>query len=375
MNKKKGLGQFNTTNVDYILKGFEKLVEGKSVIDPYAGSGDLLKWSKRNNAKQVIGYDIDPVCIKNNIFENDSLITIPPSGNFILTNPPYLALNKMDKDIKEKYMIYNGIEDLYHLSLLKIINSDYDEGIIIIPVNFFSAENSDKIRKRFLDIYDIGIINYFSHQVFNDTTYNVVSFHFLKSTNYNRILDINIYPDNKKCEFLVEKEYNYRIGGKELSDIVKCDDKLNIKRLTENMINDNIGECIIDCFYNDYKTIKQFKVNKKFKNKIYNNIIVLDCIDGKTENKICAKDIRVYKKDCLVGKNTSRNIAYILTEDISVDLQSKTIELFNKKLNELRDKYNSLFLTNFRDNNRKRISFDFCYKLLNYCYTKNLLVA
>ena len=33
-----------------------------------------------------------------------------------------------------------------------------------------------------------------------------------------------------------------------------------------------------------------------------------------------------------------------------------------------RKKYNSLFLTNFRDNDRKRISFDFCYKLITFCY-------
>ena len=25
-------------------------------------------------------------------------------------------------------------------------------------------------------------------------------------------------------------------------------------------------------------------------------------------------------------------------------------------------------MTNFRDNNRKRISFDFCYKMINYIY-------
>jgi hypothetical protein len=368
MNKKKELGQFNTTNVDYILQGLENLIAGKAVVDPYAGNGDLLKWAKKNGAKPVIGYDIDPNCIKNNIFNNDSLITIPPSGNFILTNPPYLYKGKMNEYMKKKYMLDDCVEDLYHLSLLRIINSDYDEGIIIIPVNFFSAENSDKIRKKFLDVYDIENVNYFTEQVFDDTTYNVVAFHFFKSTRANRILEINIFPERKECSLVVEKEFDYRIGGRELYNIINCKKILNIKRLTEDMMNENVGSYKVDGYYNDYKTIVSYNLNKAFKQKIDNNIIVLNCIDSKLENKICAEDIKSYNKHFLVGKNTSRNIAYILIDDITIETQKKLVFEFNKKLNELREKYSSLFLTNFRDNNRKRISFDFCYKLLNYCY-------
>jgi len=44
------------------------------------------------------------------------------------------------------------------------------------------------------------------------------------------------------------------------------------------------------------------------------------------------------------------------------------MEAFNKKLSENREKYCSFFLTNFRDNNRKRMSFDLAYKLLNLIY-------
>ncbi len=44
------------------------------------------------------------------------------------------------------------------------------------------------------------------------------------------------------------------------------------------------------------------------------------------------------------------------------------MEEFNEELNQNRNKYFSYFLTNFRDNNRKRISFDLVYKFLNYIY-------
>ena len=45
---------------------------------------------------------------------------------------------------------------------------------------------------------------------------------------------------------------------------------------------------------------------------------------------------------------------------------------FNERLNKNRVQYFSFFLTNFRDNNRKRMSFDLAYKLINYIYYENL---
>ena len=42
------------------------------------------------------------------------------------------------------YFKNSGLEDLYHLSLRAIMNSN--EGIVIVPINFLSARNSKKIR-------------------------------------------------------------------------------------------------------------------------------------------------------------------------------------------------------------------------------------
>ena len=49
--KKRNLGQFFTTNSDYILQGFGDFVKNKDVFDPFAGNGDLLNWAKNNRAK------------------------------------------------------------------------------------------------------------------------------------------------------------------------------------------------------------------------------------------------------------------------------------------------------------------------------------
>ncbi|MEK7176267.1 MAG: class I SAM-dependent methyltransferase [Patescibacteria group bacterium] len=103
MNAKRQLGQFFTTNSDYILSGFSKLVKDKKVSDPFAGSGELIDWAIENRAKSATGFDVDDSYINNKtIFKNDS-INNPKKYDFVLTNPPYLHKNKADKNIKENY--------------------------------------------------------------------------------------------------------------------------------------------------------------------------------------------------------------------------------------------------------------------------------
>lgn len=372
MSSKQALGQFFTTNADYILQGFGPLVKDKAVVDPFAGNCDLLNWAKQHGAKSTKGYDIDTKYITKIVSSNDSLINIP-SANFNLTNPPYLAKNKMPVSMKRKYMVHEGIDDLYQLAIKRIIEANCSEGIIIVPLNFFSAENSETIRKDFFAAYDIGRINLFTEQVFSDTTYNVVAFHYFKNTSRNKTLNIHIYPENKKVSITVEREFGYTIGGKDINDILSCKNRLQVKRLTHAMMLENKGSNSIDGYFNDYNDIQSYKVSERFRNVLANNIITFECIDGKRDDdKIRATDMRFKKPSFVVGKHTSRNIASVIIDNCSIDLQAKLIQLFNQELHELRQKYHSLFLTNFRDNNRKRISFDFCYKLLNYCYC-NLL--
>lgn len=369
MINKKERGQFFTTNVNFILEGFEKYVIEKYVIDPFAGNGDLLNWAKCNKAIICDGYDIDDNFIKNKIIFNDSLKNIP-NAPFILTNPPYLATNKMNQNDKNKYFTDNIYEDYYMLAIKKIIESNVLEGIIIVPVNFFSAENSNKIRIEFMDQYEIGRIKYFKEQVFDDTTYNVVAFYFRQKLHKNKndqILEITSYPEKLITKYNVKNKYNYRIAGEDLEPILQCKKELKIKRLTESMIEK--GNYNVRCAFNDLNDIKNYNTSLLFKNKLENNIILLICIDG-TEDKIRAEDIRKQNVKGLVGKNTSRNMASVLIEGINIKEQELLILLFNTELNNLRSKYNSMFLTNFRDRDRKRISFDFCYKLLNYCYER-----
>ncbi len=364
---KKFLSQFFTTNSDYILQGFEEFVFQENVADPFAGGCDLLSWATRNGAKSIKGYDYDQKLVDNKkVFYNNSLKEIPYSP-FILTNPPYLGTNKFNKT-QAKRQFLKEYEDLYLLAMKKIILASPNKGIVIIPVNFFSASNSKKLRKEFLDKFKIKEVNYFTNQVFEDTTYNVVAFSFTKQHKPSiQKMKFNIFPQNESIELILNPKYDYCIGGKEIFEIENAE-PLEAIRITDKLLSKSAGSSQIKCFFNDYKTEQDYLILPYLENQIRNNIITLNCIDSKNEsNKISISDIRYFGKDALVGKITSRNIASIILPGISLKEQEQLIPLFNQKLNTLRKKYRSLFLTNFRDNDRKRISFEFCYKLLAVC--------
>ena len=125
-SSKRQLGQFFTKNSDYILRGLEKYIRNKEVIDPFAGNGNLIDWAKENKAGSIKGYDVDRKYVNDkNISYNDS-INDHLEYKFVLTNPPYLHKNKADKKIKEEY--FNGensnFEDLYQVSINSILNSE-----------------------------------------------------------------------------------------------------------------------------------------------------------------------------------------------------------------------------------------------------------
>ena len=366
------LGQFFTTNSDYILQGFEGFIKNKEIIDPFAGNQDLFKWAKKNNCKKITGFDCDKKYVDNKkVSYNDSLSS-PKKYKFICTNPPYLHKNKADKKTKERFFsgVNSYFEDLYQVSIFSILNCE--EGILIVPLNFLSAENSKKIRSLFFEKFEIIKLNIFSEQVFEDTTYNVISFCFKKKkenyTEKNKII-ATILPEKKHASFIIEKRFDWQLGGIFLSKIKEAKNDLGIFRLTEDYLQS--GEYKIEMALQNIKDKKTFSVSQNIKELLKKNILFLRAIDSKNGKKIQLEDIRKYNITGLVGKSTSRNMAYLIFKtEITIQEQEILMQEFNQELNENRQKYFSFFLTNFRDNNRKRISFDLTYKFLNYLYQK-----
>jgi hypothetical protein len=372
---KKQLGQFFTTNSDYILQNLEKYIKGKEVVDPFAGNGDLIEWAKKNKVKKIKGFDVDRRLVNNkNIFYNDSILN-PKRYKFVLTNPPYLNINKADSIIKGKYFNRKDYEDLYQISLSSL--KDSEEGIVIVPINFLSAENSQKIRDFFFSKFKIVEMNYFKQQVFPDTTYNVIALYYKRKTNpfedsFN--IKTHIYPEGKIVNIKLNKKFHWAIGGELLNRIWSQENILGIRRLTEKDLQKEKGSIKIRAAYNHIKDLLEIRVSKEMYDLLRSNVILLKAIDsGSEDGKLSLENIKDYGVECLISKESSRHMIYLIFDKpLKVGEQKRIIELFNKEINKLRETHLSLFLTNYRDKDRKRVSFDFVYRFINYLYFNEL---
>lgn len=336
-DNKKNLGQFYTTNYEYILSNMKIPKNTKHIIEPFVGNGDLLKFIKKKNKYTIETYDIDPKYKK--AIKRDTLDDPPNYKNkFIITNPPYLARNKnKDKKIYDKY----GCNDLYKCFLKSIINDVCDGGIIIIPLNFISSirKLDIELRKEFLNLYTIKKMNIFEEQVFDDTKYAVCSIYFKIKEKYDdESFDIHIYPSKKIISIDLKSENNYTIGGEIYN--LPYDNEFKIKRATKNMSN-NITN------------------------------ILLKCIDDSVDGQL---GFMVVKDDELFIDNTPKSSArsyatLCINKKLTLKEQEKLVNKMNKYIKKQRNKYNSLFLTNYRESNsiaRKRISFDLAFRICNY---------
>jgi len=336
---KHALGQFMTTNYEYILQNMHIPNEVDTIIEPFVGNGDLLKFIKNKKKYKIEKYDIDKkykkICIMRDTLDD------PPdySDKFIITNPPFLARNKSkNKKLFDKY----DVNDLYKCFIKELITNICLGGIIIVPLNFWCSirKNDIELRKLFLDVYHIIHINIFEERVFDDTTYTISCFQF-EQIKKNTKINVTLYPSEKNIQVQLNHKNNYTIGGEIYN--LEPSEKYKISRLT--------------------------KLNKDDQNT---NILV-KCIDDNQDKKISmsyVSDNDIYTDN--TPNQTSRTyMTLIITPKINVAKQKKLVTKFNKYLNTQRNKYNSLFLTNYRESKdiaRKRISFD-----LVYLITQNIL--
>jgi hypothetical protein len=341
---KKALGQFYTTNNEYILQNMKIPDDIIGIIEPFAGNGDLVNFIKNTENLKNIKYNIDCYDIepkKDYIIKRDTINEPPDYNNkYVITNPPYLARNKSaDKKLFDKY----NVNDLYKCFIKNIIDITCSGGIIIIPLNFWSSirQADIEIRKLFLEKYKIIKLNIFEEQVFSDTSYTICSFQFevKKQSNIPNIVEISVYPSKITIITELNSKNNYMIGGEiyklPLNNIYK------ITRLT----NKNRDKC--------------------------NTNILVKCIDDNITSQIGLSYVE--DKDIYIDNTpnqSARTYATLQIEPtINEEKQKKLIESFNKYLREHREKYSSLFLTNYRESKdiaRKRISFDLVYSITEY---------
>lgn len=378
---KKELGQFNTTKKDYILSGFEPYIKNKSWIDPYAGNGDLLEWAQLNGAESIEGYDVDSSKESHHIQIRDTLDNPPNfTGKYILANPPYLARNKSSN--KTLYDKYNE-NDLYKISILT--TNGCEGGIFIVPLNFLSSICANSIRDVFFKNYRIIHCKIFEETVFEDTDYTVCAFYFEKRNEVNRdSIQATFHPSQQQLLFDITKKHHWILG----EDFYKYTEGISHKGIGRwTLKNGSDGysfenrETKSEKSERGYIYVNDFKESQRlyFCNDALKDIILIRAIDtGTTDGRIGLSDIRQVannKYPILLGLETSRNLAHVRFENSpSIEEQLLIIERVNKILETFREKYNSVFLTSFRNStkfySRKRASFDILYKMITRAITE-----
>ena len=340
MSQKKQNGQFYTTNATYILSGMPSPPSDiATVIEPFAGKGDLVDWVRATNFKgSLTAYDIDPK--RNDIICRDTLLNPPDyTGAWIITNPPYLARNKSaDKTI---YDLYES-NDLYKCFLATI--SGCRGGIVIIPAGFFFSprEMDVRCRNEFMTNYRITMVKYFEETVFSDTTTTVVAIAF--ETSFTKMTEQSVVwrtsPSNQEKVYTMTVADDWIIGG-------------DIYRLP---IDDTVR-------------VRRFVVGQPLNENEQQTYMTLNALDsGKHDGRISL----TYKKDYLYpAKDCSRTYATlrISGRTLSESEQIRICELFNQLLEEKREATWSLFLPQFRESKeyaRKRIPFELAYTIVRH---------
>jgi len=328
------IGQFYTTRYDRILTGLCIPAGISKIVEPFAGRGDLLKFLDADKKYDMECYDIDP---KQDWIVKRDVLSDPPDyrDKFILTNPPYLSRNKsVNKAMFDKYKT----NDLYKCFLIELVRQRPSGGIIIIPLNFWcSSRTSDvELRGRFLEAFRVEQLNIFEEQVFDDTSYTVCSFLFTlsdASDNDGHYLPITIYPSEKRMDVLLFPETDYLIGGE--MNHLPFDGRYSVSRLLDTIVDGTTR-------------------------------LLLKCVDDDKPNI----GLRMLRDDedlffDKTPKQSERSYATLVIQPpLTLEQQSDLATRFNEFLNEKRREYHSLFLNNFREFGRKRITFTLAYSIV-----------
>jgi hypothetical protein len=171
--------QHYSKNIEFIHNFDISIFNNQIIIEPFYGNGDLIKLilgnnDDNNNIKplNIIKYDIDIKDKNTDIIYKDTLLNnILKHDSYIITNPPYLAKNKLNEDMKKMYKdLLIDCNDLYQIFIKQLIKIKVLGGILILPVNFMIGKQTEHLRNQFKNMYNILHLNIFEKQMFENTT-------------------------------------------------------------------------------------------------------------------------------------------------------------------------------------------------------------
>lgn len=327
LNKKHQLGQFYTTQYRYILEGLKRPPLDVVVVEPFAGEGHLIEWLGADEYKTEC-YDIDPR--RDWISQRDSFLEPPDyTDKFILTNPPYLARNKApSKGLFDRYKV----NDLYKCLVKELVSQSPRGGILILPLNFWCSNRKLdlELRRAFLDKFKVEKVRVFEEQVFEDTGYTTCAFSF--TTSGTPTDTIEFWFDNGETIHLSLPD------GKIAGDL------------------------------DDLPVAPGYKIERLIERSAEATNIVVKCIDD--SEKIGAKLTHDIFMDTTKNKSARSYMTLVIEPALSWDKQEKLVQQFNAFITQKRKETHSLFLTNYREKGRKRISFDLVYHIVGHLLIK-----
>ena len=191
------------------------------------------------------------------------------------------------------------------------------------------------------------MVNIFEESVFNDTNYSVCTVYFLPKKVNIINTKLYIYPSKTTLNTVFNEDNNYTTGG-EIYNLA-TNENVEVERATKLTNNENITN------------------------------ILLKCIDDNINSQLGLSIVSIKERDKYIDKTDKLSARSYATLNIiknnkglTEKEQKKLVGDFNKFIKDYRNKYNSLFLSNYRESNsiaRKRISFDLAYKLCNHILT------
>jgi hypothetical protein len=327
-NSKQALGQYFTTNSDYILSGYEDVVRNKTVIDPFAGGSDLLNWAIKNGSSNVVGYDLVPQT--SNIIQNDSLVSPPNYGGMVLvTNPPYLSANKCRTGNKQPYKIWNE-SDYYKCHLASLDSMNCDEAIEIVPTNFF-CESRDSIRRRLFKTHHIVSAKYWTQPVFDDASTGVCVLHLRRGVKNVQQFSVTILPKNTVIQMELKSEFRY-LHGEDFFRYISDVDPITVIKTDVGMMPPNT-KLVVGLLDNGAKPV------------------------GLSFNS--GADIYCSPKSFTTYQVTLPEF------NLSESQQRDIVDLFQAKMNHFRTRYHSMFLANYMGPSQKILSRSMVHQLLS----------
>lgn len=402
-NKQHEYGQHYTKETILVEKYNDILLKNinKIIVDPFCGEGHLLEHYLNLFSfdeqlillknKKILGLDIDEKNIfllrkkfkdkyeieddllKELFVINDSLLNnlFIKENMYIFTNPPYLAKNICKKKYPKNFDKYFKTNNLDSTDFFEIRLKLYTEidGIWIVPSNILSSDIMNNIRKKILNKMENIII--YKIKVFEDTDISITTFDIKNNLLNNNIKKIKFVSSTKEniLEFKISENFNL---VDEWENIKKIKNTINLK---QGYINENIikGDNKVKLINENYKEEELF-ITKNDLNMLRKNILILRTTDtGGKNGQIGLYTIQeLWKTDAigLITKISSRIYTQLFFENLTIEEQLKLKNDFNLKLNDLRKKYDSIFLTNYKnvsnENQRKRITFKESYSLINY---------